>query len=255
MAADCRSPVMRPEASNPIQVRARMGIARLRLAMTAPSRLPTFHPIALHGKTDLALRAVCDQTPHEAPQTLLSVPPWAGSVRSVLSGLLDCWRREARTPKPLTQPDSACLTAFDAVEMVGVPRIDCCGANPYLPMDAIGRQAMLHGFISYSHENHVIAESAASLCGNGGRGHVKFWVDKSLTAGTKWSRKSKTGSRTRESSSWRFRRSSTSQLHPARGMPLIQTRVAACNGLVVPLQLQGACFALARRIQAVPVQG
>ncbi len=117
---------------------------------------------------------------------------------------------------------------------------------------------MLHGFISYSHDNHVMRDGLLRhLAATEERGHVKFWVDKTITAGTAW--RQEIEDRIKESQIFLMLVSASfngSNYIRTVEWPLIRDQVAATTGLVVPLALR-TCDWLSwlEDINAVPVHG
>jgi hypothetical protein len=120
----------------------------------------------------------------------------------------------------------------------------------------VDKKGMLRGFISYSHDNHVMRDRLLDqLAETEARGHASFWADRNVTAGSIWSQE--IADRINNAVvflmlvSPAFTRSTNIRKVE---WPLIRDGAAASRGLVVPVQLRPCELPLyLEDIQAVPV--
>jgi hypothetical protein len=115
---------------------------------------------------------------------------------------------------------------------------------------------MLDGFISYSHKDHVMRDGLLRHLAPA-ETHVQFWVDRSITAGEKWSREIE--DHIDKARIFILLVSSHFNVSPFirdTEWPRIKARAEACAGLIVPVKIRPCAFMpWLEDIQAVPVIG
>ena len=115
---------------------------------------------------------------------------------------------------------------------------------------------MLDGFISYSHKDHVMRDGLLRHLAPA-ETHVRFWADRSITAGEKWSREIEAHiDAARVFILLVSSHFNVSQYIRDIEWLRIQARAEACNGLIGPVKIRPCLFMpWLDDTQAVPVIG